>query len=106
QEHAVRSPLAECGITKEEVRAIAAVWQLPVADKPASPCLASRIAYGQEVTPERMRMIDRAEQIVRSMGVRICRVRYHAGDVARIEVPTEWIAKLCEPEVRSMLTRE
>lgn len=105
-EHAVRSPLAECGITKDEVRAIAAAWGLPVADKPASPCLASRIAYGQEVTPERMQMIDRAEQIVRSLGIRVCRVRYHAGDVARIEVPTEWIAKLCEPEVRSMLTSE
>jgi uncharacterized protein len=105
-EHAVGSPLAECGITKDEVRAIAAAWQLPVANKPASPCLASRIAYGQEVTPERMRMIDRAEQIVRLLGIRVCRVRYHAGDVARIEVPTDWIAKLCEPEMRLMLTNE
>jgi pyridinium-3,5-biscarboxylic acid mononucleotide sulfurtransferase len=103
-EHAVRSPLAECGIAKDEVRAIAAAWQLPVADKPASPCLASRIAYGEEVTPERMRMIDRAEQIVRRLGVRICRVRCLAGDVARIEVPKDWIGKLSEPAAFSSLT--
>jgi uncharacterized protein len=105
-EHRVRSPLAECGITKAEVRELAAAWDLPVADKPASPCLASRIAYGQEVTPERLRIIDQAEQIVRSLGTRICRVRYLAGGVARIEVPMEWIATLREPENQSMLERE
>jgi pyridinium-3,5-biscarboxylic acid mononucleotide sulfurtransferase len=102
-EHGVHSPLAECGITKAEVRELAAAWGLPVADKPASPCLSSRIAYGQEVTPERLRMIDSAEHIVRSLGIRVCRVRYHAGDLARIEVPAEWIGRLCEPETRTML---
>jgi uncharacterized protein len=103
-EHGVRSPLAECGVTKAEVRELAAEWGLTVADKPASPCLASRIAYGQEVTPERLRMIDQAEQFVRSLGIRVCRVRYHAGDLARIEVPTEWIGRLCEPATREMLS--
>ncbi|HEY4235636.1 MAG TPA: ATP-dependent sacrificial sulfur transferase LarE [Lacipirellulaceae bacterium] len=102
-EYGVRNPLAECGITKAEVRELAAAWGLPVADKPASPCLASRIAYGQQVTPERLRMIDQAEQIVRSLGIRVCRVRYHADDLARIEVPIEWIARLCEPATRTML---
>jgi uncharacterized protein len=101
--HGVRSPLAECGITKADVRGLAAEWNLPVADKPASPCLSSRIAYGQEVTPERLRMIDRAEQIVRSLGIRVCRVRYHAGELARIEVPAEWIGRLCEPATRATL---
>jgi uncharacterized protein len=105
-EHGVRSPLAECGITKAEVRALAAAWNLAVADKPASPCLSSRIAYGQQVTPERLRMIDRAEQIVRSLGISICRVRYYAGDVARIEVPVESIATLSEPATHAMLIRE
>jgi len=105
-EHGVRSPLAECGITKAEVRALAAAWHLPVADKPASPCLSSRIAYGQAVTTERLRMIDRAEQIVRSLGISICRVRYHAGDVARIEVPQESIARLLEPATHAMLIDE
>ena len=58
-----------------------------MADKPATPCLSSRVAYGQEVTPERLAMIDRAEQFLRSLGFRELRVRYHADDMARIEVP-------------------
>ena len=66
-EHQVRSPLAECGFTKADVRALAAKWQLSVSDKPASPCLSSRVAYGEEVTPERLQMIDCAEQLLRSL---------------------------------------
>jgi uncharacterized protein len=100
-EHRVRSPLAECGLTKQDVRELAAEWQLPVAEKPASPCLSSRVAYGQEVTPERLAMIDRAEQFLRSLGVRELRVRYHAGDMARIEVPIDEVAALCDEEVRA-----
>jgi uncharacterized protein len=99
-EHAVRSPLLECGLTKADVRALAADWQLPVADKPASPCLSSRIAYGEEVTPERTAMIDRAEQYLRSLGLREVRVRYHRGDLARLEVPADAIARLADPAVR------
>jgi uncharacterized protein len=102
----IRQPLADCGITKADVRALAAAWNLRVADKPASPCLASRIAYGQEVTPERLRMIDRAERLVRSLGIAVCRVRYHTGDVARIEVPVEAIPKLTAPAMHAMLTDE
>lgn len=103
-EYGVRSPLVDCSITKADVRHLAAVWDLPVADKPASPCLASRIAYGQQVTPARLRMIDRAEQIIRSLGIRVCRVRFHAGEIARIEVPTESIATLKEPATWATLT--
>lgn len=99
-EHAVRSPLLECGLTKADVRALAEHWQLPVADKPASPCLSSRIAYGEEVTPERTAMIDRAEQYLRSLGLREVRVRYHRGDLARLEVPADAIARLADPAVR------
>ncbi len=102
----IRQPLADCGITKTDVRALAAAWNLRVADKPASPCLSSRIAYGQAVTPDRLRMIDLAEQIVRSLGIAICRVRYHAGDVARIEVPTESIATLLALATNAMLQDE
>lgn len=105
-EHAVSSPLAECGLTKSEVRQLAAAWQLPVADKPATPCLSSRIAYGQQVTPERLRMIDQAEQYLRSMGFRNLRVRYHADDTARIEVPLEVLPQLCEPQIRNALVAE
>jgi uncharacterized protein len=100
-EHRVRSPLAECGFTKQDVRELAAAWRLPVADKPATPCLSSRIAYGQEVTPERLAMIDRAEQYLRSLGLRELRVRYHAGDMARVEVPIGEIGKFYDDEVRS-----
>lgn len=105
-EHRVRSPLAECGFTKQEVRELAAFWKLPVADKPATPCLSSRVAYGQEVTPERLAMIDRAEQFLRSLDFHELRVRYHAGDMARIEVPVEVVGKLCEPQTRAALVEE
>lgn len=100
REHRVRSPLLECGLTKDDVRRLAAHWELPVWDKPASPCLSSRIAYGEEVTPERVAMIDRAEQFLRSLGLRELRVRYHKGDLARLEVPADAIARLAEPALR------
>lgn len=105
-EHQVRSPLLECGFTKEDVRRLAAHWGLPVWDKPASPCLSSRVAYGEEVTPQRVAMIDRAEQYLRALGLRECRVRYHRGDLARIEVPAGDIARLVDPAVRANLAAE
>jgi uncharacterized protein len=104
-EHRVRSPLAECGITKQEVRELAAAWELPVADKPATPCLSSRIAYGEKVTPERLAMIDRAEEFLRSLGFRELRVRYHAGDMARIEVPLDEVGRFCDDEIRSVVVK-
>jgi pyridinium-3,5-biscarboxylic acid mononucleotide sulfurtransferase len=102
-EHNVRSPLLECGVTKAEVRALAAAWDLPVWDKPASPCLSSRVAYGESVTPERLSMIDRAEAWLRGQGLGVVRVRYHAGDLARVEVPGEAIARLASGELREEL---
>jgi uncharacterized protein len=98
RERKVRSPLAECGLTKAEIRQLAEFWKLPTADKPATPCLSSRIAYGQRVTPERLAMIDRAEQFLRERGFRPLRVRYHAGDVARIEVPVEQLPVFADPQ--------
>lgn len=102
-EHQVCSPLIECGITKAEVRQLAAHWGLPIWDKPASPCLSSRIAYGEEVTPERTAMIDAAERYLRGLGLREVRVRYHRGDLARIEVPVSEVPRLAEPDVRAGL---
>jgi pyridinium-3,5-biscarboxylic acid mononucleotide sulfurtransferase len=96
----VRSPLAECGLTKAEIRQLAQFWQLPTWDKPAAPCLSSRIAYGEQVTPERLAMIDRAEQFLRERGFQSLRVRYHKGDMARIEVPVEQLSKFAEPQFR------
>lgn len=105
EEFRVESPLADCGINKQQVRELAHGWQLPVADKPASPCLASRLAYGQEVTAERLEMIERAEQELHQFGLQNVRVRYHADDLARLEVPAEAIAMLAEPAVRDHLAK-
>jgi pyridinium-3,5-biscarboxylic acid mononucleotide sulfurtransferase len=105
-EHDVRSPLAECSLTKQEVRELAAAWNLPVAEKPATPCLSSRIAYGQEVTPERLAMVDRAERLLRSLGFHELRVRYHAGDMARIEVPLDELSHFCQPDIRARIVAE
>ena len=99
-EHSVRSPLIECGFGKAEVRALAAEWQLPIWDKPAMPCLSSRIAYGEEVTPERLAMIDGAERFLRAAGLRELRVRYHKGDLARIEVSAEGLPRLASEPLR------
>lgn len=104
-EHRVRSPLIEGEFTKQDVRDLAAWWGLPIWDKPASPCLASRIAYGEEATPERMAIIEQAERLVRELGFRELRVRFHAGDLARIEVPLEGLPRLVDPEVRDRLAR-
>ncbi len=104
--YGIRRPLADCGLTKADVRALAAAWNLPVADKPASPCLSSRVAYGEAVTPERLRMIDRAEQLIRGLGIPVCRVRYRAGNVASIEVPTELIPTVKQPTTLARLAEE
>ena len=72
-EHGVRHPLQECQLGKADVRALARGWGLPTWDKPASPCLSSRVAYGEDPTPERVLMIDCAEQWLRQRGLRIVR---------------------------------
>ncbi|HUE77646.1 MAG TPA: ATP-dependent sacrificial sulfur transferase LarE [Longimicrobiales bacterium] len=85
REKAVRSPLQEAGLGKEEIRALSRELGLPTWDQPASPCLASRVRYGIAVTAERLRQVEEAETAIRALGVREFRVRHH-GDVARIEV--------------------
>ena len=102
-EKGVRHPLQECGLGKAAVRALAKAWGLPTWDKPATPCLSSRIAYGEDVTPERVRMIDAAESWLRGRGLRLLRVRYHKGDVARVEVPVDQLAGLLAEDVRTAL---
>jgi pyridinium-3,5-biscarboxylic acid mononucleotide sulfurtransferase len=103
-ENGVRHPLQECGLGKAEVRALAKAWGLPTWDKPATPCLSSRIAYGEDVTPERVKMIDAAEGWLRKRGLILLRVRYHKGDLARVEVPLEEISRLAAPGVREEMT--
>ncbi len=88
RERGVKTPLADAGLTKNEVRELSRELGLPTADKPASPCLASRFAYGVRVTREGLRRIDRAEEAVQALGFHVFRVRDH-GDLARVEVPEE-----------------
>src|SRR5512143_1605481 len=85
EEALVRSPLAEAGLTKVEVRAWSAAYGLPTWDKPQMACLASRIPYGTAVTPERLARIERAEAALRALGFRDVRVRHH-GDIGRVEI--------------------
>lgn len=101
-EHQVLRPLASAGLTKARVRGLARAFGLPVADKPASPCLASRIPHGEPVTLEKLKAIEAAEEAVRALGFSDCRVRHH-GDVARIELPADELGRACEPDVRAGL---
>jgi uncharacterized protein len=104
-EHAVRHPLQEAGFTKADVRALALAWGLPTWDKPASPCLSSRLAPGVEVTRERTGMVEAAEVYLRGLGYRECRVRLHDGGLARIEVSTAELARLADPDARAKLAQ-
>ena len=103
--YGVKSPLVEEGINKQMVRQLAFYWNLQVADKPAAPCLASRIAYGVPVTAERVLRIERAEAFIRERaGVDEFRVRCEADDLARIEVPVNMILRLAADDIRKPLT--
>lgn len=99
----VISPLVEASLGKDHVRQLAKHMQLPNWDKPAAACLASRIAYGLEVTPERLRRIDQAEAYLHRLGFRDLRVRLHPGDLARIEVPLDDLPRLADPALRADL---
>lgn len=102
KEHAVRCPAAEAGLTKDDIRLLSKRLQLPTFDKPASPCLSSRVPYGQDITPEKLRMIESCEAFLRGLGVLECRVRHH-DNLARIEVPVEHFATLIEPTTRAAI---
>jgi uncharacterized protein len=99
EEARVISPLLEAGLGKAGVRTIATHLGLPNADKPAAACLASRIPYGTEVTPERLAQVERAEDALRALGFAGFRVRHH-GQVARIELPEGQLHQALEPGVR------
>ena len=96
-EHGVRHPLLEAGAGKAEVRALARALGIPSADKPASPCLASRIPYGTAVDPDTLARIDRAERAVRELGFPVLRVRHH-GILGRIEVAAEDLDRALDRE--------
>jgi pyridinium-3,5-biscarboxylic acid mononucleotide sulfurtransferase len=99
QEARVHSPLAEAGLTKDEIRALSHAAGLPTWDKPAMPCLASRIPYGTVVTEERLFQVGSSESELRALGLRTFRVRYH-GDIARLEVSAEELPRFADAAFR------
>lgn len=105
REHGVRSPLDEAGLTKAEIRQLSRQLHLPTWDEPASACLSSRIPYGAEVTVEKLRMIEQAEDVLHSLGFRHCRVRHH-GDVARLELSAEDMVRALDSGVRGAIVRD
>jgi uncharacterized protein len=105
REHGVRSPLDEAGLTKAEIRRLSRGLGLPTWDEPASACLSSRIPYGSEVTVEKLRMIEQAEDVLHSLGFRQCRVRHH-GEVARLELSPDEMPRAIDASVREAVVRD
>jgi uncharacterized protein len=99
EEAGARAPLAEAGLSKEDIRFLSRERGLPTWDLPASPCLASRLPYGTTVTLEAMRRVEAAESALRALGFRELRVR-HLGDTGRVEIAPEELARLSDPAVR------
>src|SRR5688572_22582045 len=100
-EFQVRAPLKEVGLTKAEIRELSARFGLPTADKPQMACLSSRIPYGESVSPEKLRMIEEGENVLKDLGFYDVRVRHHElkqGQLARIEVGADEIKRLLEDD--------
>jgi pyridinium-3,5-biscarboxylic acid mononucleotide sulfurtransferase len=104
REFGVLSPLDETGLTKSEIRALAKRAGLATWDEPASACLSSRIPYHSEVTPEKLRVIEAAEGVLRELGFRVFRVRHH-DTIARLELGRDEIARALEPAVSEKIDR-
>jgi uncharacterized protein len=109
REFGVRSPLDEAGLSKQDIRELSRQAGLPTWDEPASACLSSRIPYQSEVTDQKLRMIECAEEAVRSLGFRVCRVRHHdragSGPLARLEIGVDELPRALAPRVRDELIR-
>lgn len=105
REFGVRSPLDEAGLTKLEIRELSRDAGLPTWDEPASACLSSRIPYLSEVTEPKLQMVERAEEALRALGFRICRVRHH-DTLARLEISREEMARALEPDTNAAIVRE
>jgi uncharacterized protein len=101
-ERGARHPMVEAGLTKAEVRALSRELGLPTWDKPQLACLSSRFPYGTEITPDRLRRVDRFEDGLRALGFRQLRVRYH-GDIARLELESSSMTRALEPGVREQI---
>jgi pyridinium-3,5-biscarboxylic acid mononucleotide sulfurtransferase len=104
-EHRVMAPLLDAGLRKAEIRLLSQRAGLPTWDRPASACLASRVPYGTEVTPERLGLIERGEAALRELGFRQFRVRLH-DKLARVEIAPEEMARAVSPEMTSAISRD
>ncbi|MBI4263869.1 MAG: ATP-dependent sacrificial sulfur transferase LarE [Acidobacteria bacterium] len=105
REFGVRSPLDETDLTKSDIRELSHRAGLPTWDEPASACLSSRIPYHSEVTPEKLRMIERAEACLHRLGFRVCRVRHH-DTLARLEVGRDELPRALEADLRDRIVQE
>jgi uncharacterized protein len=105
REFGVRSPLDEVDLAKDEIRELSRRAGLSSWDEPASACLSSRIPYHTEVTDEKLRIIERAEQALHRLGFRVCRVRHH-DELARVEIGRDEMAAALAPEMRAAIVRE
>jgi uncharacterized protein len=103
EEHAVLAPLAEAGLTKNEVRSLARAAGYPLWDRPAAPCLASRVEYGRTVTREVLDQVERAEERLRQLGFRELRVRHH-GELARVEIARAELPRALTMEMLDAIT--
>lgn len=101
EEHGVRHPLIEVGMTKRDVREAARDLGVATWDKPASACLSSRIRFGVMITVEELSKVGRAERLLKDLGFRQCRVRVHDAELVRVEVEADEVARLAEPAVRA-----
>ena len=101
EEHGVRHPLIEVGMTKRDVREAARDLGLATWDKPASACLSSRIRFGVTITVEELSKVGRAERLLKDLGFRQCRVRVHDAELVRVEVEADEVARLAEPAIRA-----
>jgi uncharacterized protein len=104
REFGVRSPLDDVDLFKSEIRELSRRAGLPTWDEPASACLSSRIPYHHEVTDEKLRVIEQAEEALRALGFRVCRVRHH-DELARIEIGRDELPRALEPEVSAAIVR-
>ncbi|MGI5831995.1 MAG: ATP-dependent sacrificial sulfur transferase LarE [Thermoguttaceae bacterium] len=102
----VRSPLAELGLTKADVRKLSHHLALSIANRPSTPCLATRILYGLTPTPELLRRVEAAEEFLLSKGFPVCRVRADSPLTARIEVPAEEISRVIQPDIKEAIVEE
>jgi uncharacterized protein len=104
REFGVRSPLDEVNLGKDEIRELSRQAGLPTWDEPASACLSSRIPYHSEVTVEKLRTIELAEQAIRALGFRVYRVRHH-DEMARVEIARDEMARALDPEIGAAMVR-